>query len=381
MNPVSKIIKIFLIWRALLFIPIIFGSFLSNGNSYPFFELGYYKNLPNFLDFPIFTAWSNFDGVHYLNIASNGYITEARFFPLFPVLIFLLSFGNFYFPFTYITAILLPNIFLILGLVFLYKLLRLDYPEKISSDSIIYLLIFPTAFFFASVYTESLFLLLSVLSFYLARKGNWLGAVIAGFFLVLTRFVGVFIIPALVIEYLIQNKNLKPKNFLKVTAIILVTLLGLIFYAIFNYQKWQDALYFLHAHSQLGNSRTSDSLIFPVQTILRYLKIFTTFPANQFEWWIAILELFSFLFGLVLLFTAWKKKIRISYFVFAFLVFFLPAFSGTFSGMPRYLIVVFPIFIALALIKSEFVKLVYIAISTVLLFVLIMLFSRGYFIA
>lgn len=381
MKPVYKVIKIFLIWRILLFIPIIFGSFLNYGSSYPFFEVGYYRQLPDFLNFPIFTTWSNFDGVHYLSIATNGYITEARFFPLLPVLILLLSVGNFLFPLTYILALVLPNIFFVLGLSIFYKLLRLDHSEKISFETITYVLIFPTAFFFVSVYTESLFLMLSVLSFYLARKGDWLGAVIAGSLLVFTRFVGIFIIPALIIEYFLQNKKFKIKNMLNVAGIIFITPLGLIFYSLFNYQKWGDFLYFLNAHGELGNSRSAESLIFPVQTIFRYMKIFSSFPVTQFEWWVALLELSAFLFGLTLLFIAWKKKIRTSYLIFALFVFLLPAFSGTFSGLPRYLIVAFPIFIVIALNQSKTVKLIYSVLSVVLLAILLMFFSRGYFIS
>lgn len=383
MKPVLlKILKIFFIWRIALFIPIILSSFVLNyGSSYPFFEVGYYKQLPDFLNFPIFTTWSNFDGVHYLSIAINGYITEARFFPLFPVLIFLLSFGNLFFPATYLIALILPCILFFCALIIFYKLLRIDYPDKISFETIVYVLIFPTAFFFASVYTESLFLMLSVLSFYLARKGNWLGAVAAGSLLVLTRLVGIFIIPALLIEYFSQNKKLRPKNFVEIFAIIFFTPLGLIFYSLFSLQKWGDYLYFLNTHAELGNSRSAENLIFPVQTVFRYMKIFSSFPVIQFEWWVALLELSAFLFGLILLFIARKKKIRTSYFIFALFVFLLPAFSGTFSGLPRYLIVVFPIFIVIALIKSKTVKLIYSLLSVVLLAILLLFFSRGYFIA
>lgn len=382
MNPVLKIIKLFLIWRSILFIPVIFASlYLNYGSSFPFFEIAYYKELPKFLDYSVVRVWSNFDGVHYLNIATQGYITEARFFPLFPLLIFLLSIGNISYPVTYIVALLLPNVFFIAALVVFYKLLRLDYNEKISFEALIYLLVFPTAFFFVSVYTESLFLLLLVTSFYFARRKNWSPAILAGVLLISTRFVGILIIPALIYEYFIQCKTLKFKNYLIMAMISLITPLGLVAYSIYNFKIWGNYLYFLTAQGELGNSRSVGSLIIPPQIILRYFKILTTLPMTQFEWWIASLEISSFIFGCFIIYFAWRKKIRISYLIFGSLAFLMPVLSGTFSGLPRYLIIVFPIFIVISLIKSKIVKQAYLIIGITLLFILLMFFSRGYFIA
>jgi len=43
------------------------------------------------------------------------------------------------------------------SMVFLYKLVRLDLSKSIAKRTLVYLLIFPTAFYFTMVYTESLF--------------------------------------------------------------------------------------------------------------------------------------------------------------------------------------------------------------------------------
>lgn len=382
MNPIRQILMVFLLWRAALFIPIILAPvFLDYGSFYPYFEISFHRNLPTYLETPILKTWSNFDGVHFLNIAGYGYITEARFFPLLPILIYLFSLGSITFTFTFLVGLILPNIIFILALVFLYKLLRLDYSEKISFDAIFYLLIFPTAFFLVSVYSESLFLLLLVICFYCARKGNWIGVILSGVFLVGTRFVGIFIIPALIYEFIIQTKLVRLNSILKLCAIILVTPISLALYSIYNFQKWGNPLYFLTAHTELGNDRSASSLILPPQTLYRYFKILNTLPVSQFEWWLALLEVASFVFGCIALFIAWKKKIRVSYLIFGVLSFLLPVLSGTFSGLPRYLLIVFPVFIAIALIQSKFIKQTYSVISIILLLILLMFFSRGYFIA
>lgn len=382
MNPALRIFKIFLIWRTLLFIPVILGAyFLGYGTSHPFFEITYYKVLPEFLAYPIFTAWSNFDGVHYLNIASDGYRTEARFFPLLSIIIFAFSLGSISYPFTYISALIITNAIFALALIMFYKLLRMDYSDKVSFQTIIYILVFPMAFFFASVYTEGLFLLLTVSTFYFVRKKNWPAASLAGMLLVLTRFVGIFILPVLIYEYFIQTKILKFKDYLSMLAMALFVSSGLIIYSIFNYIKWGSYQYFLTAQGELSNGRTVSGIVSPVQTVYRYFKILISLSPRQLEWSLALVEVLSFVFCVALLFVAWRKKVRLSYLIFATLTFLLPASSGTFSGLPRYVLVVFPIFIALSLIESKLLKIVYYTISGALSIYLLMYFTRGFFIA
>ncbi|HEY6051990.1 MAG TPA: hypothetical protein VIZ58_12120, partial [Thermoanaerobaculia bacterium] len=55
------------------------------------------------------------------------------------------------------------------------------------------LLLYPTSFYFASVYTESLFLLLTVVAFWASRRGRWAAAGAAGFLASLTRLNGFLI--------------------------------------------------------------------------------------------------------------------------------------------------------------------------------------------
>lgn len=382
MNSFLKILKLFLIWRIALIVPVILAIiYIPLGNSYPFSEINYYKRLEGILSLPLLTAWSNFDGVHYINIAYDGYTTEARFFPLFPILIFLTGLEGNSFGLTYITALILPNIFFIGALIGLYKLLKLDYPEDQSIKSIIYLLVFPTSFFFVTVYTESLFLFLLVLAFYLAREKKWIWSVLVAMLLISTRFVGVFIIPALIFEYILQNPGLNLKNYLNIGAGVLISLTGLTLYSIFNFQKWGNFLYFLTAHSELNNGRSASSLITPPQTIYRYLKILTSIPINQYEWWIALFEIISFILVLAILILCFRKKIRKSYLIFSLPAFLLPSFSGTFSGLPRYVLVLFPLIIFLSLINNKWLIGAYSVISVIMLCGLLALFSRSYFVA
>jgi len=96
---------------------------------------------------------------------------------------------------------------------------------------------------------------------------------------------------------------------------------------------------------------------------------------------VALLEIFSFGFGSGILVFAWFKKIRPSFLIFSLFALLIPTLSGTFSGLPRYLLVIFPIFLTLNFIKAKWFKPVYIIFGLILQFVLFLFFSRGYFIA
>lgn len=361
--------RIFAVWRLALFIPLIIGAYLIPYNShYPIAYIYNYINSDLSFNSVFLYPWANFDGIHYLNIAHYGYTNQARFFPLFPLVLKTTSASL-------VVSIILVTIIFFLALYFFQKLIVLDFSNQIAKKSFIYLLFFPTSFFFVSIYSEGLFLLLAILSFYCARKDKWLLAIICAMLLMTTRFVGIAILPALLYEFVTNKKN----KLLKL-ALFLIAPLGIIAYSLFNLYKWHNFFYFIAAQGGLGNNRTVSQIVLFPQTIFRYLKILSTVPIS-YEWGVALLELASFLVAMFLLYFAWKKKIRTSYLIYAFINFAIIISTGTFSALPRYVLTIFPIFIALAIIQRRVFKFFYIFFSAILLFVLLMFFSRGYFVA
>lgn len=363
-------------WSSLVLILVVSNKIIPYRQSQEFTNI-LHTTSQSILDSSFFYPWANFDGVHYLAIAKYGYTTEAGFFPFYPLLIKIFSSINIDYFFS---ALFISNLAFIIGLIFLYKLIRLDFSDKIARQSLFFLLIFPTSFFFASIYSESLFFLLLILCFYFARKKMWLFAAIPGMFLSATRIVGVLILPALLWEFYILEKNNLRSNIQKIIPIIIIPL-GLFSYMIFNFLNWGNLFYFAKAQGMLSNNRSVDQIILFPQTLFRYFKIITTVPIQQFEWWIAVLEVGMSVFAVTLLYIAYKQKIRISYLVFSVLALLLPASSGTLSGMPRYILVSFPIFISLALIKNRWIKTIYSIVSVILLIILWILFSKGYYVA
>lgn len=365
-----NLLGIFFTWRFILFTPLIVGAYLIPYNpSSPIAYVFNYINSNLSFNSVFLFPWANFDGIHYLTIAEHGYTNQARFFPLFPLLIRLL-------PFQFLVSLLLVSVLFFLSLLIFKKLIEIDFSKGTAKKAIFFLLMFPTSFFFVSIYSEGLFFLLTLLTFYFARKKMWLSSSLCAMLVMATRFVGIAILPALLYEFVTSEKVRSQR-----LSLFLIAPLGFIAYSLFNYYKWHNLLYFIQAQGELGNNRTVTSIVLFPQTIFRYIKIITTVSLDTYDWMIALLELTSFLFALLLLYFAWKKKIRTSYLIFALINFAIIISTGTFSGLPRYILTMFPIFIVLSLIKNKLFKFAYVAISPILLFVLLMLFSRGYFVA
>lgn len=322
--------------------------------------------------------WANFDGIHYLSIAENYYhISQQAFFPLFPLLIRIVSS---LFGLNYVwSAVLVVHIALFTALVVLWKLISFDYNKTLAKRTIIALLIFPTSFFFGSIYTESLFLLFILSSFYFVRKDKLRIAAVLGFFAAMTRVVGIFLLPALLWELWDKNKlKLSNKNLLWLSLIPL----GTLFYMIYLQKTVGDPLAFIHTQPAFGANRSGGEIILLPQVIIRYVRIFFTVPFKEYSFWIAFLEFLSFFFALGSLIFAWKKiRIRKSYIIFSLFSLFVPTLSGTFSSMPRYILILFPIFILLAHVENALSILAIAFVSIVLLIILTMFFVQGYFIA
>lgn len=391
---IRKLLQSFLVWRVLLFLPIIVASVvLPIRKGYEYTLAVYYLTSVNPIRHVLLSPWANFDGVYYLLIAAKGYTVNGGFFPLFPLGIRIVSsaFGTLlpFDPLQFAVATLLVNVCTFGSMILLYKVVRLDYPEKVAWRSAWMYLLFPTAFFLVSIYTESVFIFLVLSAFYFARRGRWVLAGVCGMMVTATRIVGIAIFPALVYEFILQHGGFSAfmsrlKNgsigFIIRAAPIALIPLGLAGYLWYSLLKWGDAFYFIRAQGNMQNNRSVSAIVLLPQTLFRYAKILFTIAPSTYEWWIAVLEVLSCVFILWVGYVGWKERIRRSYLLYAVLAFLIPASTGTLTGLPRYALVLFPLFMVLGLPRMKRFVIYYRIISPILLGVLLSLYSRGYFV-
>jgi len=177
-----------------------------------FFAISFFSVLFVLSDFskqsmPIYTlwqSWHHWDTGNFLVVAVHGYTApnQTAFFPLYPIfergLMFITN--N---PFT--AGLIISDVAGLVMLVVLYRLVEEDFDAERAYRTVLYLSIFPTAFFLAAAYNESLFICFALFSFYYMRHGNWWLAGLFGFLATLTRSSGLLLLVPFCYEYLRQH--------------------------------------------------------------------------------------------------------------------------------------------------------------------------------
>ena len=108
------------------------------------------------------------------------------------------------------------------------------------------LLLFPTAFFLAAFYTESLFVLLAAAAIWGARRNRWLLAGVAGFGLSLTRFNGFLIIPAIA-AYAWQTVRAREGSPVRPVLAVALAAAGAAVYPFYLWRRFGDPLLYVHS--------------------------------------------------------------------------------------------------------------------------------------
>jgi Mannosyltransferase (PIG-V) len=161
--------------------------------------------------------WSRWDSVWYLGIANHGYSTDGNdpaFFPLYPVVSRALAdLGSLFSPGP--EAIFLASLGVSLAsfaaaLYFLYLLVEIDLGAQVAQVAVALVAFFPMALFYQAIYSESLFLLASVGALWFARNDRWALAGAFGAAAAATRSAGILVVVPLLLIYLFGPRSLGP---------------------------------------------------------------------------------------------------------------------------------------------------------------------------
>ena len=299
---------------------------------------------PKFLD-----AISTWDGNYYATIAEQGYShdlkkgeTNTAFFPLYPITGKILNFliGN-----IRISLFCVSLVGFVFFLIFLYKVVELDFGQDSAERTLLYICVYPVSFIFSSNYAESLCLVLIVISFYNSRKGNWGIAILSASLASLTRIIGICVLFPLVFE-IIRQKGWRTKTLLLTAIVPLCSSL----YPLFLWNKFGDPFAFLNSIGKWKSEFT-----WPWGTIIAHVKALTDFGANTYNYSMTLINLkFLVIFFALILLSI--KRLPWSYTLYAVPVFFLststsiPVSEGKIpnGSIIRYLMAIFPCFILLA---------------------------------
>lgn len=319
--------------------------------------------------------FSRWDASNYASIAKFGYVNSGEqayyivFFPLYPLLI-----RAFTWDFAYInlTELVVANICSFIAAFYLYKLAKLEFGDGAAVKAVLFLSVFPTAYFLSAPYTEGLFFALIIACFYYARLGKWAVAGSLSFFASLTRLAGLVLLPALLVEYFHQV-GWKPKKIRLDVVFVFSALAGFLVYLAIN------------------NTVTGDPLTFMSIEASHYNNRFDPISGLQSAWWwatnkpptdgitIGSAPIAFGVFGLVMMGIAVWKRFRPSYIVYMFLAWGVAVSTSWWISVPRYIMAMFPVFLALAVLtKRKAVNAVIVAFSVAWLCFFTVLFALGW---
>ena len=326
---------------------------------------------------------SRWDTGFYVSIAEEGYryegveLPSVAFFPLLPIMMRLLTplVGD-----AVVAGILISNLALLAATIVLYRAVLDEWNEAVAERSIWYLSVFPASLFGSAIYTESLFLLTAIGAFFLARRGRWLGAGIVGVAAALTRLHGVLVAVLLAGEWWRQRRDPATEGPpLAALATAVATPLGTAAYMLYCWHSFGSPLAFVTAASAWGRV--------PKPPIATMAEVARTPPGGWFSGllagtihvdnWIDLSAVLVFLLlGCALLALGrWGEGL------FVVLGVSLSFGSGLLMSQRRYMWVLFPAFMLLALWgERPWVDRVVTLLSVLGLALCTALFANGYWV-
>jgi hypothetical protein len=179
--------------------------------------------------------WQRFDTLHYMRIARHGYSApyDSVFPPLYPLAIRglgtllvhslrLRGSSDQMSAVSYLLAgLILSNLACLGSLILLYQIAAAEVDSASAIRTLVYIVLFPTGFFLFAAYTESLFLLLALGSFWSARRGRLWAAGALGLLASVTRLTGWILFVPLAYEYLHQRDfNLRRLNWTAIASLL-----------------------------------------------------------------------------------------------------------------------------------------------------------------
>ncbi|MHB9094563.1 MAG: glycosyltransferase family 39 protein [Eubacteriales bacterium] len=307
-----KVLLLGILTRTVVF-AVIYLTFYSYYPGRPPAPLGY-ETSQGPLNWHVLNPLLLYDGSQYIKIAQFGYTKElAVWFPLYPLLIKTLGtlINN-----LELAAVVVANIAFLTALVLIYSLARLDFGDRASFAAAVSLMLIPAGVYFNVAYTESLFLALVMGAFYAARKKHWWLAGVLGGLAALTRNLGIFVFPALIIESHYQQIMLPSptpggaggseffgRQCKNVLGLLLIPLI-FSFYPGYLLAKFGDPLAFIHG--QAGHFR---AFRFPGWGLWADIIQMLRNPVDPFNF-IILLNLLAFLLGAVSLFYIERPSYR-----------------------------------------------------------------------
>ena len=348
-------------------------AFLANV-TFPLYQEEQFTVLPQ--THKVWDTFARFDSGWYFLIARSGYYEHMRlaFFPLYPMSMGALGrlLGGRRVDF-YLAGILISWAAFAGAMVLLYRLARLDLSEAGATRSLVFTALFPFAIFYGVVYTESLFLLLTLASVYCFRMRRWELGGLAGGLACLTRANGLLALPALAwLGWRNAGSSWTERG--RVVGALALVIGGLGGYCLYSYSltgSYLGWVYYIHKWNYYPGGAPWGSLPGLARAIVtRPYDYLTGEAAAPYQ----LLNGGAALVLVVALPFIWAR-FGAGYGLWVLVNLWVPLSSGWFEGLGRYCSVIFPFFLWLGTFESPAVKMTIVSLSAMLYMLCLALFT------
>jgi hypothetical protein len=254
----------------------------------------------------------------------------------------------------YFGALIVSSVSFFLALTAIARLARQLAGDAVAARTVWLICVFPFSFFFTAVYADALYLCLCAWSMLFAYERRWYAACALAAMASMTRIPGVALFPALGLEYLRQHEwRLKLSR--EAIACLAILAIGPVVIAAYYQWRYGSPLEFIHAR-QVGWKRASGLAgytrdfgyffqppVFPCSGVAECIKEFAPTRTLLGAIYVALIPLSI---GLIVV-TARTLGAGLAVFALASIVMALP--NGI-DGVGRFTAVLFPVFIAAAML-------------------------------
>jgi Gpi18-like mannosyltransferase len=311
------------------------------------------------------SIWDRWDAYWYQMIANNGYSPiglepekkafMSHFPPFYPFLIRVLA--TILFLPTRNAAFLISFTLAIASSYLLYWLVMKDFQNRQTAIlSVLFLNLYPTSYFTNAPYTEATFTFLTLLAFCLIRQQNFWAPGLLATATILTRYIGVNLLPAYLFVAWKNRHNLSYQHFL----LLALPPVALLVELLINFYYFGSPFFVIREHE--NNPASIQTPSFPPiplkETITSLFTLVDNYCTNTLDQYFMMTlgwsSIFT-LFALIVIIIGIYRKLPLDYSIYALSsVLFFSCFTWTISA-PRFTFTLFPIFITLATIKNRIV--------------------------
>ncbi|MEM7028482.1 MAG: glycosyltransferase family 39 protein [Chloroflexota bacterium] len=341
----NTIVKLVLFALAIRFVVFFVGylsivAYANPDNHYVDFETTYVEQL--------LVPFGHGDPVWYRDIALNGYeqrpfsLERKANWPFYPLWPFVWRMASLFITNMNLAGIAASTLFFILNVIFLYKLLRLDFDQSIAELAAILLIIFPASYLLSRPVPESLFLFLTITSIYGARKNRWVLAGILAGLATFTRLPGILLAFPLLFLYYRYYQETKQLD----KRILSLLFIPLSLFLFMFHLYWVTGEFFANFKM---HAMWDQRLSYPAAALVEFLS--EPRLIDYYGWSLTPINfVFTFLAIALTLVMVMDSRVPREYVIYTILNMGIIISRDTLEAGLRFLIPIFPLFLILSLL-------------------------------